>query len=109
LNGIYNAILICKPKNKILYKCIKKCIENIENKKYFSKDLCQSGPLMMKKFFLNKEINNLELTHDLINKYIRFINLNNYRILKYNKDYYKEEIKRNNHWSKYYKTRTMYK
>ena len=34
--GIYNALIICKPKNKILLKTISKLVENVKNKYYGS-------------------------------------------------------------------------
>jgi mannosyltransferase OCH1-like enzyme len=108
-NGIYNAILICKPKNKILYKCIKKCIKNIENKKYFVRSLCPTGPLMIKQFFKENEINNLGLTHELVNIHNRYINLNNFRILKYNKNYSYERSIKFESWSSFWRDRKMYK
>lgn len=107
--GIYNAILICKPKNEILYKCIKQCIKNIENKKYFSTGLCITGPLMMKQYFNKNTIDNLELTHEFVNKKYRYINLNNYRVLKYSEKYDKEPHQIDNHWAKYYKNHKLFK
>jgi mannosyltransferase OCH1-like enzyme len=107
--GIYNAILICKPKNKILYKCIKQSVKNIENKKYFTIGLCISGPLMMKQFFNEKDINNLELTHEFVNKKYRYINLNDFRVLKYSEEYSKEKHQKNSHWSKRYHNRNLYR
>jgi mannosyltransferase OCH1-like enzyme len=109
-HGIYNAILICKPKNKILYKSIKKCIKNIENKKYFSSGLCVTGPLMMKQFFTKDIFDNLELTHEFVNGYNRYINLNNYRVLKYHGEYHKDQQnKLEDHWYSHYKNKNFYK
>ncbi len=59
--GVYNAILICKPKNQILLKCINKIIDNCRKKYYGTSSLEPTGPLLMKNFFTTKEINNLEL------------------------------------------------
>ena len=108
-NGIYNAILICKPKNKILLKCIKTSVKNIEKKEYFNKELCPTGPLMMKTFFTQSQINNLDLTHEYINNTNRFINLHNYRILKFNENYSNEKAQKSEHWTVHWKNKTFYK
>ena len=60
-SGIYNALLICKPKNQILLKCINKIIDNCKNKYYGISSLEPTGPLLMKNFFTNKEISDLEM------------------------------------------------
>ena len=31
-NGVYNALMVCKPKNEILLKAINKIVENVKNK-----------------------------------------------------------------------------
>jgi mannosyltransferase OCH1-like enzyme len=107
LYGIYNAFLICKPKNKIMLKCINQSVRNIEKKYYGPGGLCPTGPLMMKEFFTVKQINNLELRHEFVNDKMRFINLNGYRVLKYNEKYFDEKVHKN-HWGTYWKSRTMY-
>jgi mannosyltransferase OCH1-like enzyme len=109
LNGIYNAIIICKPKNKIIKKAIYESVNNIENKYYGVGGHCPTGPLMLKKLFSINQINNLELSHEYINKTNRFILLNGYRILKYHKDYKNEKEQKNNHWKLYWEDKTMYK
>lgn len=108
-NGIYNAILICKPKNKILLKCINKCVKNIENELYYSQGLCPTGPLMMKQFFNKTQLNNLNLVLEVVDKNNKYINLNNYRILKFHENYSKDKAQTSNHWSVYWKNKTMYK
>ena len=65
---------------------------------------------MMKQFFNQNNLDNLELTHEFINKKNRYINLNNFRILKYDKLYATEKHETDFHWSKkYYYTRKMFK
>jgi mannosyltransferase OCH1-like enzyme len=61
-SGIYNALLICKPKNQILLKCINKIIDNCKKKYYGKSPLEPTGPLLMKNFFTNKEIKELEIS-----------------------------------------------
>ena len=90
--GIYNALLICKPKNKILYKSIKEIIKNVKNKFYGKSNLEPTGPLLMKKFFSKREIQNLELYNGW-----SFINdgiyKNKEKILKFYSFYRKEQLK----------------
>jgi mannosyltransferase OCH1-like enzyme len=74
-SGVYNAILICKPNNQILLKCINKIIDNSRKKYYGKSPLEPTGPLLMKNFFTTKEINNLEL-------YLHYENNNNTIIYK---------------------------
>lgn len=110
LNGIYNAILICKPKNKIILKSIKQVVKNVANKYYGPSGHCVTGPLMMKNFFTEEQINNMELTHEFVNDTTRFIDLNNYRILKYHEKYANEKAQqKNNHWTFYWKNKKLYK
>jgi mannosyltransferase OCH1-like enzyme len=61
-SGIYNALLICKPKNQILLKCINKIINNCKKKYYGKSPLEPTGPLLMKNFFTTKEIKELEMS-----------------------------------------------
>ena len=109
LYGIYNAILICKPNNKIMYKTIQETVKNVERKYYGSAGHCATGPLMMKKFFTMKQIHNFELTHEFVNDSLRFIDLNNYRVLKYHENYKNEKEQKTNHWKTYWLNKTMYK
>lgn len=107
-NGIYNAILVCKPKNKIMYKCINKVIENVKNNYYGSVGLCATGPLMISQFFTKKQIDNLILNHEMLNDNIRFINYKEYRVLQYHENYKKEKNQRYKHWSKYWEGGNLY-
>ena len=108
-NGIYNAIIICKPKNKILLRAINECVKNIENEYYGGTGHCPTGPLMLKQLFTINKIRNLELTHEYVNKSTRFVLFNKHRILKYHEDYKKENEQKFDHWSFYWKNKTMYK
>ena len=109
LGGIYNAIIICKPKNKILLKSIKQLVKNVKNEYYGSAPHCPTGPGMLKSFFTQDQLDNLELTHEFVNDNLRFIKLNDYRILKYHENYKNEKAQKNDHWTNYWKSKTMYK
>jgi hypothetical protein len=105
-SGIYNAILICKPKNKIMLKSIHGVVKNVENNYYGSSPL-SIGPLMMKTFFSPND--KIELKHTYTNIIKRYINYKGHRILKYNEKYQKEKAQQLNHWVVYWKSKNLYK
>ena len=108
-NGIYNAILVCKPNNKIMHKCINAVVKNVENNYYGSEGLCSTGPLMMASFFTKKQVDGLILNHEMLNDNIRFIKYNDCRILQYHEHYKKEKNQKHKHWSKFWESGKMYK
>jgi len=59
--GIYNGLLITKPKNPILLQCILQIVENVKNNYYGTHALEVTGPLLMKPFFTQEFIHNLPL------------------------------------------------
>ena len=106
-SGIYNAFMVCKPGNEILYKCIKEIIKNVKNKFYGSSSLEPTGPLLMKKFFTKTEINNLELYNKSI--IINGIYKNNIKILDFYKNYRLEQKKSSKpHYSNLWKNKNIY-
>ena len=64
-SGIYNALIVCKPQNKIMLQSINKVIENVNNNYYGNNSLEPTGPLMLKQFFSDEEITNLKLKLNL--------------------------------------------
>jgi len=63
---VYNGLIVVKPQNQILLKCIKQIVENVNNNFYpnnngYSDCLEISGPRCLGNFFSNNEINKLEL------------------------------------------------
>ena len=107
-NGIYNALIICKPKNEIMLKSINKVVENVKNKFYGKYSLEPTGPLMIKKFFTNEEINNLNLALKFENEKNIYITFDNLPILFFNNNYRKEQRKYQKHWSEYWNDRQFY-
>ena len=82
-NGIYNALMVCKPGNSILLKAINQVVKNVKTKFYGISPLEPTGPLMLSKFFTNSEKYNLDMYHDIYqNIENRFIFFNNYLIFK---------------------------
>jgi mannosyltransferase OCH1-like enzyme len=91
--GIYNALIVCKPKNKLIFQCIQQCIQNIKNNFYGYNFLHPTGPSLIGDIF-NKyfSLKNIELFYSLNGIYI----LNKNRaILKQYDEYYKKENKSN--------------
>ena len=107
-NGIYNAILICKPKNKVLKKCIDMVVLNVQKSYYGTDGLCSTGPLMIRQFFTPKQIDDLILNHEMLSENMRFIKYYKYRILKYHEKYKNEKSQKHKHWSKYWEGGKLY-
>jgi mannosyltransferase OCH1-like enzyme len=63
--GIANGMIICKPRNQIILKCINKIIDNVKNKYYGESALYPTGPMLMKNFFTEKEISDLKMYLDI--------------------------------------------
>ena len=60
--AIYNALMICKPGNEILLKCINRVVENVRNRFYDTSALDITGPIMMVYIFTlfeKRKLNNI--------------------------------------------------
>ena len=110
--GVYNALIICKPNNEIMLKCIMQIVENVKNNYYGDNCLKITGPLMIKEFFLNEEINNFNLSLNFKNKKPKdgYISYNNLPILYwYTNIYRKEQSKYQKHYSILWDEKNIYK
>jgi mannosyltransferase OCH1-like enzyme len=82
-NGIYNALLVCKPNNAILFEAIQKIVENVQTKNLGSNCLEPTGPQMLKTFFSNEAKNHLDMKHKwYVSFNNRFILFNGFHVLK---------------------------
>ena len=111
-NGIYNALIVCKPNNEILLRAINKVVENVENKFYGSNCLHPTGPIMLAEFFTQSDKNIFDMYHDIYQSVEnRFIFFNGYIIFKNYNDYLNEQ--RNNqkltHYSGLWGSRNIYR
>ena len=88
--GIYNALLVCKPGNNVLLNCINKIVENVKNKYYGNNPLEVTGPLLMSYYFTPLEINKMELKHVIENN-TYYIKKNDTKILKIYSQYRSEQ------------------
>ena len=110
LYGIYQALLVCKPGNEILMKCINTIIKNVKDKNYNLACLEITGPQLMNKYFTQKDIEKFDIELD---KQSLYINYKSNKILEpYNEYRFEQkEFSKNKlpHYSQLYKKRMVYK
>jgi mannosyltransferase OCH1-like enzyme len=107
--GIYNALMVCKPENQLLFKAIRQIVENVNNKYYGSSPLSPTGPKMLPKFIsLNDSI--VDLTHTFIDTNNKFINYKGIPIIKsyYGHDIEKKQTSIKPHYSILWNQRNIY-
>jgi mannosyltransferase OCH1-like enzyme len=100
-NGVYNALMVCKPGNEILLKAINKIVENVKNKYYGNSSLEPTGPHLLASFFNNQEKYHFNMRHSFYSSHEnRFIHFNGYLIFKSYTGYLKEHSnnKKVNHY-----------
>jgi mannosyltransferase OCH1-like enzyme len=109
--GTYNALLILKPRNKIMLKCIINIVENIKNNYFGQSPLYPSGPNLLGKYFTRKQKNSWELKFNVINKIDSIIHFNIPILSIYNE--YREESNQNleniNHYHNLWMNKKIYK
>ena len=111
-DGIYNALLVCKPNNPILLAAINKIVQNVKNKFYGTSSLEPTGPKLLSSFFTSEQKNKFDMYHDF---YIcfqnRFIYFNNYLVFKSYSGYINEHNKHKNidHYSDLWNKKNIYK
>ena len=88
--GVYNAVMVVKPKNPMLEIAIRTIVENVKNKYRGSSDLEPTGPHLLGKLFTQEEKLNFDMKH-----YTRgndkFVSLNGVDVLRMYDDYYVEQ------------------
>jgi mannosyltransferase OCH1-like enzyme len=112
-SDIYNALLVTKPGNEIMLKCIHKIVENVNNKYYGSNSLEPTGPHLICQYFSQDEINNMELKFNYtLNEQFSdyYILYNNTIILRFYKEYVDErKLIPLKHYSVYWVEGNIYK
>jgi mannosyltransferase OCH1-like enzyme len=104
--GVYQALLICLPKNEILMKCINHIVYNVKNKLYLNNALEITGPQLVSKYFTREQINHFNL--HLSTKGILY----NYRTILTGYPEYSGEQRKNElfpHYSIMWANRKVYK
>ena len=90
--GIYNAFMVCKPKNIFLFKAIRQIVSNVQNKYYGESALSPTGPRLLSKFIsLNDPI--LDMKHGLIDSNNKFIYYKGFKIIRSYNGHEIEKIK----------------
>ena len=111
-NGIYNALMVCLPKNTILLKAIEQIVFNTKNKFYGNNCLEPTGPHLLSKYFTQEDKNIFDCRHEvLFNDYNkRIIVFNNYIIFKSYNGYLDEHstYKKVDHYSSLWSRRHIY-
>jgi mannosyltransferase OCH1-like enzyme len=111
-NGIYNALMVCKPNNKILLKAIYNIVENVKNKFYGISALEPTGPLLLSKYFSLLDKLKFDMYHDLYETITnRFIIFNGHIIFKSYNSYLTEHNnnKKVEHYGILWNNRKIYK
>ena len=95
--GLHNALMVFKPKNELLLRCINKISNNVKNKHYDHNSLYPTGPGLLGEEYIKMlrenestmeyELNKLDLCH----KNYEHIIFNNIAILEHYKEYRTEQ------------------
>ena len=110
--GIYNALMVCKPENTILFHAIHQIVENVKNKYYGESSLHPTGPHLLARYFNKEEKQTFDIKHGYVNTINnRFIYYNNYAVLKSYSGYLDEYKNNTNkeHYATLWKQRQIYK
>ena len=121
--GLWNGLLVVKPKNILLLRCINKISENVKNKYYGNSDLYPTGPGLIGEEYIKMlrenestmniqaELDKLDLCMDayiIKNNYA--IIFNNVIILNNYKEYRDEQklFSKTQHYGKIYRLKQIY-
>ena len=91
--GLYNALLVAKPKNEFLLRCINKISENVKNKYYGINSLYPTGPGLLGGQYikmLRENESKMEAELDLCMENYQII-FNNVAVLEFYKEYRAEQ------------------
>ena len=113
--GIINGLIVAKPKNPLLLRCINKICENVKNKDYGVNCLYPSGPGLLGEQYikmLRENESTMEAELDKINLCMeqeQFI-FNNVVILEYYKEYRTEQhlFAKTQHYGELYELKQIY-
>ena len=108
--GIYNALMICEPGNKLLFQAIRQIVDNVKTKFYGKCGLCPTGPNLLCNFIsTNNEI--VDLQHYNIGDKLIIISHNNKPILRCYNGYHRERenYSKTQHYSILWRNKNIYK
>jgi mannosyltransferase OCH1-like enzyme len=114
INMTYTALIVVKPQNPIMLKCINKIVSNVSNKYYGKNALDPTGPGLLGTCFSKQEIDAMEIyftdtTTDHFKK--EYMVFKNSIILTYYDEYRNEQKKhqKNKYYSQLWDERKIYK
>jgi mannosyltransferase OCH1-like enzyme len=61
INTTYTALIVVKPENPIMLKCINTIVSNVKRKYYGANALCPTGPGLLGTFFSKQDFEDMEL------------------------------------------------
>jgi mannosyltransferase OCH1-like enzyme len=114
INNTYTALIVVKPQNPIMLKCINNIVSNVKNKYYGKSALEPTGPGLLGKHFSKEDFEAMELyftdtTTDHFKK--EYMVFKNSIILTYYDEYRNEQKKhqKNKYYSELWNERKIYK
>jgi mannosyltransferase OCH1-like enzyme len=109
--GIWNGLIVVKPKNSILLSVINNIVQNVNIQYYGESALSPTGPLLIKKHFPKTELYKIDYFLDVEDQQNMFIRNNNSRVLQRYPEYRKEQLELSNeeHHSIKWEKRELYK
>jgi mannosyltransferase OCH1-like enzyme len=111
-HGIYNALIVSKPENSILFAAIRQIVENVKNRFYGSNCLDPTGPHLLARYFNQDQKNSFDMKHEFIHNFNnRYVNFNNYAVLKSYNGYLEEHNnnKKVEHYGHLWNIRQIYR
>ena len=114
INTTYTALIVVKPQNPIMLKCINKIVKNVKTKYYGSNALDPTGPGLLGTCFSKKAIESMEIyftdtkTDNFSQEYMVYKNT---IVLKYYDEYRNEQKKyqKNKYYSDLWNEKNIYK
>ena len=61
VRGVYNGVMVCKPNNPLLLRCINKILENVKTKSYCNCGLSVTGPMLIANIMSQEEKKDVDL------------------------------------------------
>ena len=113
-NMVYNALIVTKPLNPIMLKCINQIVINVKKKYYGSTSLAPTGPELLGTFFSKKDFELIEIyftdtkTDNFLQEYMVYKNT---IVLKFYDEYRNEQkiYQKNKYYGKLWNEHKIYK
>lgn len=111
-NGIYNAIMVCKPGNELLLTSIQKICNNVKNKNYGNNMFEPTGPALLGSLFSQEEKISFDMKHVLYgsNDYEKVVQYKGDNVFNCYSGYFKERALYMNkpHYGELWKQKKIY-